>query len=197
MSPTQFLARLCALIPPPRHPLVRFHGVFAPHSSWRRHVVALAHGNSPANEEAKAAACRRGMARGPDANSDAPLVPPRLVESRGPAARGARVQAAISLPAEITVARDARIDWATLLKRVHEIDALACTCGGRLSVIALITEPEVVVAILTSLRLPAAPPPIARARSPRLRVGAGLTRASLHAVRHAPQRAPRATPALE
>lgn len=42
MTPTLFLARLCALIPPPRHPLVRFHGVFAPHSSWRKDVVALA-----------------------------------------------------------------------------------------------------------------------------------------------------------
>ena len=59
-----------------------------------------------------------------------------------------------------------RIDWATLLKRVHDVDALACPCGGRLRVIALITEPEVVVAILTSLHLPTEPPPIARARSP-------------------------------
>ncbi len=57
-------------------------------------------------------------------------------------------------------------DWASLLKRVHDVDALACPCGGRLRVMALITEPEVVAAILTSLHLPAAPPPIARARSP-------------------------------
>ncbi|MEO8902087.1 MAG: transposase [Polyangiaceae bacterium] len=33
MQPVQFLARLAALIPPPRHPLVRFYGVFAPHAS--------------------------------------------------------------------------------------------------------------------------------------------------------------------
>lgn len=39
MTPLQFLARLCALIPPPRHPLIRFH-VFAPHSAWRRAVVS-------------------------------------------------------------------------------------------------------------------------------------------------------------
>jgi hypothetical protein len=32
MTPTQFLARLAALVPPPRHPLVRFYGVWAPHS---------------------------------------------------------------------------------------------------------------------------------------------------------------------
>jgi hypothetical protein len=27
-----FLARLAALVPPPRYPLVRYHGVLAPHA---------------------------------------------------------------------------------------------------------------------------------------------------------------------
>jgi hypothetical protein len=36
MTPTQFLVRMAALVPPPRHPLVRFYGVWAPH-----HVVTL------------------------------------------------------------------------------------------------------------------------------------------------------------
>jgi hypothetical protein len=31
----EFMARLAALVPPPRRPLVRYHGVFAPHSPWR------------------------------------------------------------------------------------------------------------------------------------------------------------------
>jgi hypothetical protein len=74
---------------------------------------------------------------------------------------------------------DTRIDWATLLKRVHDVDALACPCGGRLRGIALITEPEVVVAILSALHLPTAPPPIARARAPDYGPAAGLTRAAL------------------
>jgi hypothetical protein len=39
MQPVQFLARLAALIPPLRHPLIRFYGVFAPHSFWRNKVV--------------------------------------------------------------------------------------------------------------------------------------------------------------
>jgi hypothetical protein len=165
MSPTQFLARLCALIPPPRHPLVRFHGVFAPHSSWRRHVVALANGNLAADRDAKATTCGNGVVRDHDPNSDAPLASAKPVESAAPIALGARGQAAIFPPAEIAVAHDTRIDWATLLRRVHAIDALACACGGRLRVIALITDPEVVAAILTSLHLPAAPPTISEARS--------------------------------
>jgi len=46
----------------------------------------------------------------------------------------------------MAVGHDTLIDWATLLKRVHAIDALACARGGRLRVIALITDPEVVAA---------------------------------------------------
>jgi hypothetical protein len=34
------MARLVALIPRPYHPLIRFHGLFAPHCSWRSKVVA-------------------------------------------------------------------------------------------------------------------------------------------------------------
>ncbi len=39
MSPTQFLGRIAALIPPPRSHLVRYHGVFAPHSRHRARIV--------------------------------------------------------------------------------------------------------------------------------------------------------------
>jgi hypothetical protein len=35
MTPMEFMARLAALIPPPKIPLVRYHGVFASRSSWR------------------------------------------------------------------------------------------------------------------------------------------------------------------
>jgi hypothetical protein len=33
------MARLAAIIPPPRFPLVRFHGVLGPRSSWRKDIV--------------------------------------------------------------------------------------------------------------------------------------------------------------
>jgi hypothetical protein len=39
MTPLEIMARLSALIPPPRYPLVRFHGVLGPRSAWRRDVV--------------------------------------------------------------------------------------------------------------------------------------------------------------
>jgi hypothetical protein len=39
MTPVVFLARLAALVPPPRYPLVRYHGVLAPHAKRRSVVV--------------------------------------------------------------------------------------------------------------------------------------------------------------
>jgi hypothetical protein len=39
MTPMELMARLAALIPPPRYPLVRYAGVLGPHSSWRKDVV--------------------------------------------------------------------------------------------------------------------------------------------------------------
>jgi hypothetical protein len=39
MTPLELLARLSAIIPPPRFPLVRYHGVLAPNSPWRKDVV--------------------------------------------------------------------------------------------------------------------------------------------------------------
>jgi hypothetical protein len=70
-----------------------------------------------------------------------------------------RAQAAVHEPST-------RIDWAELLKRVHDVDALACPCGGRLKFVALILDEDPARAIIESLRLPSEPPAIARARSP-------------------------------
>lgn len=82
--------------------------------------------------------------------------------SDDPAPGGART----SLGAGIAKPVSARIDWASLIRRVYLEDVIACPCGGRRRVVADITDRSVVVAILEHLGLPAEPPPIARARSP-------------------------------
>ncbi len=64
-------------------------------------------------------------------------------------------------------APSAKVPWAELLKRVYNVDALACSrCGGRLSWISVITEPPVVRRILEHLELPADLPKTASARDP-------------------------------
>jgi hypothetical protein len=68
-------------------------------------------------------------------------------------------------PAEVTeatrtkaIARGpSRMDWATLLHRVWDVDALKCPrCEGPMKFIATITDRAVIVRILTHLGLPAA-----------------------------------------
>ncbi len=39
MDPMELMARLAALVAPPRHPLVRYFGVLSSHSAWRSEVV--------------------------------------------------------------------------------------------------------------------------------------------------------------
>jgi hypothetical protein len=60
----------------------------------------------------------------------------------------------------------ARIDWASLLRRVYLVDVLQCQCGGRRLVIQSVDAPPVIAAILDHLGLPTGPPPLARARNP-------------------------------
>lgn len=127
LEPLDFLARLAALVPPPRRHLTRFHGVFAPHAALRAAIT-------PAG--------------------------------RGPGARGR--PATVECP----TAKHVAMSWARRLKRVFGIDIEQCArCGGRLTVIASIEDPELITRILahrqergeddsqTSPLGPRAPPP--------------------------------------
>ncbi len=59
MTPMEFMARLSALVPPPRTPLVRYHGVVAPNSPWRVAVVPLPLGAAEVGDGAEATATER------------------------------------------------------------------------------------------------------------------------------------------
>jgi hypothetical protein len=130
-------------------------GVFAPASSWRAAVVPRAPGATPPGKAAKTNATKK-----PDAS--AILAPTPADPSEDAAPSGARS----SLGTGVAKPVGARLDWASLLRRVYLVDVLACPCGGRRRILADITEPDVVAAILVHLGLPTEPPPLARARSP-------------------------------
>ena len=53
--------------------------------------------------------------------------------------------------------------WADLLKRVFAIEVLACACGGRRRVLAVIQDRQVARKILEHLGLPAEPLPLGKA----------------------------------
>ena len=71
-------------------------------------------------------------------------------------------------PQQLTRDKTSRIDWASLLKRVFQIDILACAkCGDRMKVLAVIDQPDVVTKILGHLGMPTVPEGIAPARLPK------------------------------
>ena len=57
-----------------------------------------------------------------------------------------------------------RMIWARLLKRVFDIDIERCACGGKLKLIAVIEEPDVIEKILKHIGLDPQPPPRAKPR---------------------------------
>ncbi len=191
MDPVELLARLSALIPPPRHPLLRFHGVLGPHSSWRKSVVPEPAVADAANGQACATTTEvvgsvgsavteppsipvvekpRAMAAEGEQRIDAPRLPVPLAATEAvldPARLFASPKRAPFEPGKARYTSGAwRIDWATLLKRVHDVDALACPCGGRLKFVELVTEADRARHLLRELGLDLAAPMVARARSP-------------------------------
>jgi len=60
-----------------------------------------------------------------------------------------------------------RVDWASPLRRSFDVDLLRyATCGGRLRVLAEVTQPVMVGLVLDSLGMPSEAPRAARARGP-------------------------------
>lgn len=168
MTPMNFMARLAAFILPPRIPFVRYHGVFASRSSWRRLVTPKPPPNASKPKPSHAA---------PPASPPAPLAPappapappPALASPPGNAA-GATEPAVFVDPTLITVAHwgrlengelfawSSRLDWAVMMKRTWGFDVLVCPrCAHRMRVVATITEPRVVRRILEHLGVRAEP----------------------------------------
>ena len=144
MDPMEFMARFAALVPQPRFPLVRYHGVFAPHSPWRPVVVPR-----PTTTVRR---CERDPSRMSDSATSTSI-------GDAIAARHDRDDVCLTespdgdtKPAAANAS--GRIDWATLMHRVWGWDVLACPrCEGRMRFIAVIKEPDVIERILTHVGL--------------------------------------------
>lgn len=53
LDPYELIARICAMVPPPRFHMVRIYGILAPNSALREQVVASAMPYVPPNVEAR------------------------------------------------------------------------------------------------------------------------------------------------
>jgi hypothetical protein len=138
LSPPELIERVAALVPPPRRHRLRYFGVLAPNAPLRPAVTALA-------PEQDADACASGLE-----SDQAPLH--TAADEAGPAQAGTR---------------KARYLWAVLLARIHEAFPLRCPhCAGEMRIIAFVTDPASIKAILAHIGEPTRPPPVAPARDP-------------------------------
>jgi len=63
--------------------------------------------------------------------------------------------------------RTHRLSWATLLARVFAFDVTVCpACGGRLRLVAALTDPDSMNTYLTGVGIATQPPAVAPARPP-------------------------------
>jgi hypothetical protein len=144
LDPLDFLRRLAALVSFPYAHQVRYHGVFARRSRWRKLLPPPP--PSPYAGEIS-----------PEVTAVAGESPPAADAAgmTGPSGKTSRP----------------RSSWAQLLRRVLSVDALSCPrCSTReqsvpMVVLAFLTDPEVLGRILRHLGLPTTAPLVARARS--------------------------------
>ena len=181
MERHELLERLAPLIPPPRAHQVRYHGLLAPCASGRGRVVprpvvspeagaagpaAVAYGSirllEPANrregESEPASNISQSLERSLGTASSA--TPDLRADRATTNAAGTGTQHGRGgTPPKVPTRRSL---WAELLQRVFEVDALRCPrCGGRMRVLAAITEVDLARRILACLNLPTRAPPLA------------------------------------
>jgi hypothetical protein len=115
LDPLDFIARLCALVPPPYFHMVRYNGLVAPNCGLRNQVVPAVKPTTAATAE--------------------PRLPAQLelwttnVDRDRPAKRYAC----------------GRHPWAYLLRRVFKVDVTTCPkCQSRLRVVEVVTESEAI-----------------------------------------------------
>jgi|TARA_Y100000310_G_scaffold286900_1_gene311438 hypothetical protein len=135
-SPEDFIARLAALVPRPRTHLTRYHGVLAPNSPFRRAVVP---GSGPT---------KRRSSRPKTSSQTCSRSKPTLHADTG---------------ADQPIAP---LSWAERLKRVFGIDVTLCPfCGGKLRIIADVTDPDVIRRILDHVQQRAPPAPLSESNA--------------------------------
>jgi hypothetical protein len=98
-----------------------------------------------------------------------------------PTKTGGDLPAALRVFHAVATRRRASIHWARLLARIYELRPLTCPrCHGEMRLIAILTEPPSIRAILAHLCEPTTPPVLApRARAPPELEAAGVGQCDL------------------
>ncbi len=151
LDPLSLLCRLCAAVPPPRFNTVRYAGVLGSASKWRALVVPPpAPSPRPDGEPLPP--------HGPAVTCDKDLLGPTLATASPDAA---------AEPTNSPTHRSGWRPWSELMARCFAIDVEKCqSCGGRMKLHAIVTEPASVGRLLRHLGEPTEAPALWPARGP-------------------------------
>ena len=150
MSPVEFLARMASLVPPARRALLRYFGILAPNSPYRR-IIVPKHNPETRPKPSSFPRSSKGKSNKPSNTRclDA------IISS------GSSEPSATNREPDVPVVRTSRyIDWATLMNRTFGIDVLQCPkceSNTKMTVIAVISRRDVVNKILSHVQLPLSP----------------------------------------
>ena len=164
LQPLELMARLAAIVPPPRVPLLRYHGCLGPAARRRARIAPSRDSVASAKQRclhAGAELAKTGAEReresvsasSPNQNSNSPKNDVSATAAGVPSAPSPEPS-----PTKLARRSTSYVDWATLMARTFGLDVLQCgRCSGRLEPIAVITKTEIVERIVSHLRLPLAP----------------------------------------
>lgn len=147
MEPMDLMARLASIVVPPRHPLVRYYGLFAPGCTLRKRVVP----GRPANRAPRSDGCAEHESSRAPTPAPSPAAPPvdraeRARETRNGDALTERAGNPAStvgmlLPASRDRPGGTRTPWADLMRHGFDMDVLRCPrCASRMYVIAVVHD---------------------------------------------------------
>ncbi len=154
-EPSELLERLAAMIPRPRANQLIYHGAYAPRGVVHERACASVT-SSQAEQGGRQPSPEGTRGTAPDPESPDELVDAGSAETA--VSRSAGGTAARPPPETEGYVRPRHHAWADLLKRTFAVDVLDCPeCGGRLRLLATITQREVIERILVHLGLPSEP----------------------------------------
>ena len=140
--------------------------MLASNARLRKRVVALAKEHTAALEDA-AAAAESGVSAEVAGTGGLASMGAATAAAADAAGAGAPDDPPVQLTHIDPARRAARSRWARLIARIYEVSALRCpNCGAEMRILAFLTDPPVIVAILRHLDLPTRAPALSPARGP-------------------------------
>ena len=166
LTPFELIARIAALIPPPRLHRHRYFGVLAPNALLRDQVTALAQSaqsTSSSSQEIQ----ENASPSTPSKSSEPDTQPPSSSVSPKESIDIQNSSPSPSSTGSNRASKSKRISWAILLARIYEIFPLLCPlCGGTIQIISFVIETPSVRRILEHIGEPMEPPRVSPARGP-------------------------------